>query len=146
MWLPCHSCCGPSGACWETWAAAETPAHTVFSSAGRSLWDPCWLSEMPTRHTETFKILSRLEKDGVCADKYLLFLDFTPDMWYLDLQGIQLFIWYLWNSQWLQLLRTLEGELCQWDTPLTVILLILPVRGEGRRWTNVSMTILKVQY
>lgn len=48
-------------------------------------------------------------KKMVCADKYLLFLDFTADMWYLDLQGIQLFIWYLWNSQWLQLLRTLEG-------------------------------------
>lgn len=67
MWLPCHSCCGPSDACWETWAAAETPAHTAFSWDGRSLLDPYWLSEMATCHMKISKVPSRHEKkDGAC--------------------------------------------------------------------------------
>lgn len=61
-WLPCHSCCGPSDACWETWAAAETPAHTAFSWAARSLLDPYWLSETVTCHMKISKVPSRHEK------------------------------------------------------------------------------------
>lgn len=81
---------------------------------------------------------SRLPADVekvACAEKYLLLLKFTANVRDFDLQGIQLLIWYLRNREWLHLLGTLEGELCQGDAPLTVVLLVLPARGGGA-WTR----------
>lgn len=76
-----------------------------------------------TRAPETF---TRPSRGGAGAQTYLLLLEVAADVGDLDLQGVQLFVWYLRNGEGLHLLRTLEAELRQGDAPLTVVLLVLP--------------------
>lgn len=74
--------------------------------------------------------------ETVSHPSYLLPLDLAAEVWDLDLHGVELFIWDLGDGKWLGLLGALEGQLSQWDVPLTIILLVFTAVGGGEAKTG----------
>lgn len=64
------------------------------------------------------------------AHPHLLSLDVVLDLGYFDLHGVDLLVLDQRDRSGLTVLDGLEGQIGQWDVPLTVILLPLSVGGE----------------
>lgn len=61
---------------------------------------------------------------------HLFSLDLILDLGHFDLHGIDLLVLDQRNGGGLTVLNGLEGQISQWDVPLTVILLPFSVGGE----------------
>lgn len=60
---------------------------------------------------------------------HLFSLDLILDLRYFDLHGVDLLVLDQRNGGGLTVLNGLEGQISQWDVPLTVILLPFSVGG-----------------
>lgn len=61
---------------------------------------------------------------------HLFSLDLVLDLGYFDLHGVDLFVLDKRDGGGLAVLDGLEGQISQWDVPLTIILLPFPVGGQ----------------
>lgn len=66
---------------------------------------------------------------------HLLSLDLILDLRYFDLHGVDLLVLDQRDRCGLAVLDGLEGQISQWNVPLTVILLPFPVGGQEARDT-----------